>query len=37
MSASFFPKGQKDMDAVTDELLRILNNKISRDEAQGIG
>ena len=36
MNASFFPKGKKDMDAVTDELLRILNNKISRDEAQGI-
>ena len=36
MNASIFPKGKKDMDAVTDELLRILNNKISRDEAHGI-
>ena len=36
MHAKFFPKGQKDIDAVIDALLYILNNKISRDEAQTI-
>jgi len=36
MSASFFPKGEKDMNAVTDAVLHILNNKISRDEAKNI-
>lgn len=36
MHAKFFPKGQKDMDAVTDALLYILNNKISRSEAANI-
>lgn len=36
MSASFFPKGEKDINAVTDAVLHILNNKISREEAKGI-
>ena len=36
MHAKIFPKGQKDMDAVTDALLYILDNKISRVEAQYI-
>ena len=36
MHAKIFPKGQKDMDAVTDALLYILDNKISRSEAQNI-
>lgn len=36
MHAKIFPKGQKDMDAVTDALLYILNDKISRSEAQNI-
>jgi hypothetical protein len=36
MSASFFPKGEKDINAVTDAVLHILNNKISRDEAKNI-
>lgn len=31
-----FPIGQIDIDAGTNELLRILNNKISRDEARSI-
>lgn len=31
-----FPKGQIDVDAGTNELLRILNNKINRDEARSI-
>ena len=33
---SFFPKGEKDINAATDELLHILNNKIARDEAKNI-
>lgn len=37
MSASFFPKGEKDINAVTDAVLRILNNKINREEAKNIG
>jgi hypothetical protein len=36
MNNSLFPKGQKDTDAATSELLQILNNKISRQEAQTI-
>jgi hypothetical protein len=36
MSAKIFPKGQKDIDAITDALLYILNNKVSRSEAQTI-
>lgn len=36
LHASIFPKGQKDIDAVTDALLFILNNKINRTEAQNI-
>jgi hypothetical protein len=36
MHNSLFPKGQKDMDAATDELLQILNNKVSRNEASTI-
>ena len=36
MHHSFFPKGQKDIDAATNELLQILNNKISRQEAGSI-
>jgi hypothetical protein len=36
MHAKFFPKGQKDIDAVTDALLYILKNKISRSEAAKI-
>lgn len=36
MHAKFFPKGQKDVDAVTDAVLYILNDKISRSEAQNI-
>ena len=36
MSAKLFPKGQKDIDAITDALLYILNNKVSRSEAQTI-
>ncbi|MBP6870984.1 MAG: hypothetical protein KBC43_03165 [Bacteroidales bacterium] len=36
MNASFYPKGAKDINAVTDEVLYILDNKISRDEARTI-
>lgn len=36
MSNSTFPKGEKDIDACVDELLRILGNKISREEAKNI-
>lgn len=36
LSNSMFPKGQKDIDAGTNELLFILKNKISRETAQGI-
>jgi hypothetical protein len=36
MSASFFPKGEKDINAVTDAVLHILSNKISREEAKNI-
>ena len=36
MRAEIFPKGEKDINAVTDALLYILNNKISRDEARNI-
>jgi len=36
MSNSIFPKGQKDTAAATDELLQILNNKVSRQEASTI-
>jgi hypothetical protein len=36
MLNSFFPKGEKDINAVTDELLRILNNRIGREEARNI-
>lgn len=36
MQAKFFPKGQKDIDAVTDALLYILNNGISKNEAGSI-
>jgi hypothetical protein len=36
MSSSFFPKGEKDIDAVTESILFILNNKISKDEAKNI-
>ncbi len=36
MSASFFPKGEKDINAVTDAVLHILNNKISREDAKNI-
>jgi hypothetical protein len=36
MSNQMFPKGQKDIDAGTKELLLILNNKISFETAQGI-
>lgn len=33
---SLFPKGEQDINAGTNELLRILNNKISRDDAKSI-
>ena len=33
---SIFPKGDKDVDAATDELLRILNHSIDRKEAKYI-
>lgn len=33
---SFFPKGEKDINSTIDELLYILNNKISRTEAKNI-
>ena len=36
MSNSTFPKGDKDINAATNELLYILNNKISNEEAKGI-
>ena len=36
MRAQMFPKGQKDIDAVIDSLLFILNNKIQRTEAESI-
>ena len=36
MDASIFPKGDRDKNAATDELLRILNNKISKEEASQI-
>jgi hypothetical protein len=36
LHASIFPKGEKDMNAVTNELLLILNNKISISEATNI-
>ena len=32
----FFPKGDKDVNSAVDEILWILNNKISRDEAKKI-
>ena len=37
MHARIFPKGEKDMNAVTDAVLYILNNKIVREEARNIG
>ena len=36
MSNSAFPKGDKDIEACVDELLRILSNKIPRSEAKNI-
>ena len=36
MNNSLFPKGQKDIDAATEELLQILNRKVSLKEAQTI-
>jgi hypothetical protein len=36
MRAEMFPKGQKDVDAVVDSLLFIVNNKINRQEAERI-
>lgn len=36
LHASIFPKGEKDMNAVTEELLLILNNKINKNEATDI-
>lgn len=36
MFNSIFPKGRKDMYAGADELLRILNNSITREEARDI-
>jgi hypothetical protein len=33
---SIFPKGDKDINAATDELLRILNHSIDRSEAKNI-
>ena len=33
---SRFPKGDKDINAAANELLNILNNRISQDEAQEI-
>ena len=36
MDAKIFPKGEKDKRAVVDALLHILNNKISRAEAETI-
>lgn len=36
LSASFFPKGEKDINAVTDAVLYILENRIDRSEAKTI-
>ncbi len=36
MLNAFFPKGETDINAGTDEVLLILNNKIKRDEARNI-
>lgn len=36
MLNAFFPKGETDINAGTDEVLLILNNKINRDEARNI-
>lgn len=36
MSNSLFPKGQKDIDAATEELLQILDRKVSLKETQNI-
>ncbi len=36
MRAKLFPKGEKDINAVTDAVLLIFNNITSRDEAQNI-
>lgn len=36
MHNSFFPKGEKDIDAATKELLLILNNKVGSQEAKTI-
>ena len=36
MNATIFPKGEKDINACVDELLRILENKISRTDAKTI-
>ena len=36
MDATIFPKGEKDVNAATSELLHILNNKVSRNDAKNI-
>lgn len=36
MADNLFPKGEQDINAGANELLRILENKISRDEAKNI-
>jgi hypothetical protein len=36
MSNQIFPKGDKDINAATSELLNILNNKISKETAKSI-
>lgn len=36
LNETFFPKGKKDMEAVTDAVLYILDYKIDKDEAQTI-
>ena len=36
MLNAFFPKGETDINAGTDEVLLILNNKINREEARNI-
>ena len=36
MNSKFFPNGQKDIDAATDAVSYILENKVSRDECQNI-
>lgn len=36
MNATFFPKGERDIDAVTDAVLITLNNSISRADAKSI-